>query len=94
MDDCNFYYKTKNYWKKKLGSYYFSDKNKIKMLRGGTIFFYWSFKSPSDNSFQGHANGQLRKRSKGGGSTQYRIATLDDNTKGLLTIVHHCAKGQ
>jgi hypothetical protein len=41
--------------------HYFSHKNKIKMLGAGATFFYWSFKSPSDNSFQGHANGQLRK---------------------------------
>jgi hypothetical protein len=62
MDDCNFYYNTKIIGEKKNSVvHYFSDKNEIKMLRGDAIFFYWSFKSPSDNSFQGHANGQLRK---------------------------------
>jgi hypothetical protein len=50
----------KNLKKKNSVVHYFSDKNKIKMLGVDSIFFYWSFKSPSDNSFQGHANGQLR----------------------------------
>ncbi len=61
MDDCNFYYKTKIIGKQNSIVHYFSHKNKIKMLGAGATFFYWSFKSPSDNSFQGHANGQLRK---------------------------------